>query len=152
MPLGDGSNPKWGRTRYTVRRIMNLFELRFRRLGYGDLRSEYMRLGSCGSQGRVQSEMMHVMCAQERMSVFMAGSHWVGILLWSVFLRFANVWVSSRLGHEVKFRLLRDLLVQRIDCYLYSRRRNNWSTSESVCVILHGFWLVEDEVLDCRQE
>ena len=59
----------------------------YRSLGYGDLLSEYMKLGSCGSQGNVQSEMMHGAHAQERMSVFTEGGRWTRIRLGSVFLR-----------------------------------------------------------------
>ena len=126
MPIDDGSNPKSGRTGYYVGRISNFFKLWCKRFGYGDLWYECMRLGSCGSQGKVQSNMMHVLCAQERMSVFTEGSHRKGIFLWSVFFlglpmfEFLGGWVI-----EVKFRLLRDVLVQRIDCYLYSRRSSS---------------------------
>ena len=53
----------------------------------GNLWPGYMRLGSSGSQGKVQSEMMYVVSAHERMSVSMTGSRWSEILLWLVFLR-----------------------------------------------------------------
>ena len=52
-------------------RILNL--MWYRSLGCGDLQPEYMRLGSSDSQGNIQSEMMHVAHAQERMSVLTAG-------------------------------------------------------------------------------
>ena len=44
VPISEGSNPEWGRTRYYIERIRDLFKSSWR-TGRGDLRYECMRPG-----------------------------------------------------------------------------------------------------------
>ena len=81
MPIGDDLKPKWGRIGYFVVWIINLLSCDSKDWVMGNLRPGHMRFGSSGSQGKVQYEMMHVVSAQERMSVSTASSCWSEILL-----------------------------------------------------------------------
>ena len=44
MLIGDGSNPEWGRTGYSIERISNPLKCGYR-IGYEDLRCGHMKPG-----------------------------------------------------------------------------------------------------------
>lgn len=82
MPIGDGSNTKWGETGYSVRRINNLFDLGCKRMGYEIGGLSILGLGLVVVKTRYRAIKFGSICVENKTdwdSRFLDGLHSEGL-------------------------------------------------------------------------